>query len=117
MEKKTNYLGEPYGIFYTKEEEYRMRLELAARLRDTIVKHLGKERVTCSIHSSLDNPDVKFEVYYKDFILYVNVLCSVYIEVKEYVPNMKDNSYSYYETDETIEKFILDTISFNLTNF
>lgn len=114
--EKTNYIGEPYGIFYTEEEEYRMRLELATSLRDTIVKYLGKEKVTCSIHSSLDTSDVKFEVYYKEFVLYVNVLCSKYIEVKEYVPSMKDNSYSFYETNETVEDFILDAISFNLTN-
>ena len=117
MMKKTNFVGELYGIFYTEEEEYRMRLQLATRLRDTIVKYLGKQRVSCSIHScSAASDEVKFEVYYKDYILYINVLCSSYVEVKEYIPSMKDNNTSFYETEDAVEDFILDSISYNLAD-
>ena len=117
MKKKTNYLGEPYCTFYTEEEEYKMRLELATKIRDTIVKYLGKQRVACSVHScNVASGEVKFEVYYKDYILYINVLCSSYVEVKEYIPSMKDNNTSFYETEDAVEDFILDSISYNLAN-
>lgn len=128
MEKKTNYLEENFGIFYTEEEELTMRINLAELIKETIVKFFGRKRIPISTHTSYAiNDEVSFEIYYFDLVLYVNVLHHSYIKVCEYIPNVdetiKDTSnrkgrfWGRYETDETIIPYVLSTLEFNLENY
>lgn len=117
MKKKVNSLGEPYGIFYTEEEEYTMRLELITHLRDIIIQTLGRNHISCSLETIHSYPmQTEFTVTYKDELsLNVEVITPTYIKVVDNTP--LSSNFIFYLTEDKVDGFILESLDSNLELF
>ena len=114
---ETNRLGEPYGIFYTKEEEYTMRLQLITHLRDIIINTLGRNHVSCSLETIHTYPmQTEFVVFYKDELtMDVEVITPTYIKVVDNTP--LSSNFTFYLTEDKVDEFILESLDSNFELF
>lgn len=115
--KKTNSLGESYGIFYTEEEDYTMRLELITHLRDIIINTLGANHISCSLETIHSYPNqTEFIITYKDELSFdVEVITPTYIKVVDNTP--LSSNYIFYLTEDKVDEFILESLDSNLELF
>ncbi len=110
MKKKVNIFGQPYGVFYTEEEEYNLKVELLNHIRDIIVSTLGTNHITCTYEQITDT---SFKVMYNNMFIIVEVITPTYIKVID----SASSNLIFYLTEDKVDEFIRESLDSNLVLF